>query len=142
MSCVIERGHFYLDTGISYLGCSVDDVLTAVEECSHPDQIIVSFGLRCASLRCSWEWTIGHESTLSAVFNFVHFRLLFFILSSVWAARSFCYYFLRLKKMIAEIRKVEGEYFPDIEFQSLQFEGMERPYNKSKYFGQNPESKR
>ena len=44
--------------------------------------------------------------------------------------------------MIAEIRKVEGEYFPDIEFQSLQFEGMERPYNKSKYFGQNPESKR
>lgn len=41
-----------MDIGISRLGCSLDDVLAAVEGCSHSDQIIVSFGLNCVDLRC------------------------------------------------------------------------------------------
>lgn len=70
-----------MDTGISHLGCSLDDVLVAVEGCSHSDQIIVSFGLKCVDLRCLREWTINHQCTLTAIFNFIHPRLLSFIIS-------------------------------------------------------------
>lgn len=52
MSFVLEGEHVYMEIGISRLGCSLDDVLAAVEGCSHSDQIIVSFGLNCVDLRC------------------------------------------------------------------------------------------
>lgn len=72
---------------------------------------------------------------------FFFFQIL--ILSSVWQPDHSVLISSGEKKMIAEIKKVEErEYFSDFEFESSHSKAMERFYGKSKYFGQNPKSKR